>query len=134
MEEQQSTTTTEKVPLKKVLSDFKDSAEDIVNTYSELAMVTVTKKAADTAAFVVTRLVMVFVVLLALAFTFIAVALWLGELLGSNAAGFGIVAGFFILVFVLSIALKGKVLDPFIRNSIVKKVYETRNKAENNEL
>lgn len=123
--------TSQKVPLKTAFSNFKGSAENIIDTYYKLGVATATQKGADVAAASVFGILLAFLGMLALLFAFIALALWVGSMIGSTAGGFGIVAGFFALLAVLVIALKGKVIYPMVRNTIVKKVYEARNNANN---
>ena len=126
--------TTEKVPLKTAFNNFKESAEDILETYKKLAVATIAKKGADAAAGAVAGVLMAVMGLFALMFAFIGLAFWIGTLVNSTAGGFLIVAGFFALVLVLVIALKGKLIYPLVRNSIVKKVYEKQHSAEHNNV
>lgn len=126
--------TAQKVPLKTAFVNFKGSAENIIDTYYKLGMATVTQKGANVAAASVFGILIAFLGMLTFLFAFIALAFWVGTLVNSTAGGFGIVAGFFALLSVIIIALKGKVIYPMVRNTIVKKVYEARNNANNNDL
>jgi hypothetical protein len=125
--------TAENVTFKAAVTNFKDSAEGMFRTYYKLGVATVTKKGADAAAAAVSGILMAVTGLLGFLFAFIGLAFWLGTLVNSTAGGFLIVAGFFILLMVLVMALKAKVIFPMIRNIIVKKVYEEHNnKAHQN--
>lgn len=64
------------------------------------------------------------IALLAVLFCSAAAAWWLGYLLHSNATGFLIVGLFYVLLLILSFILKDKIVLPFLRNRIVKKLYE----------
>ena len=132
IEEQHSTA--EKVPLKTAFVNFKQSAEDIFDTYTRLAKATATKKGADAAAAGVSGILIAFMGLLAFLFAFIGLAFWVGTLVNSTAGGFLIVAGFFALLMVLVITTKGRLIHPVIRNTIVKKVYEQRNNSTHNNV
>jgi hypothetical protein len=132
IEEQHATE--EKVPLKTAVGNLKDSAEDIIDTYSKLAIATATKKGADAAAGAVSGILMAFIGMLTLVFAFIGLAFWIGTLVNSTAGGFLIVAGFFALLLVLIIVTKGRLITPLVRNTIVKKVYEQRNNATHNHV
>ena len=123
----------EDTSLKTAVSNFTESAQGIARTYYKLAVATATKKGADAAAAGVTGILIAFTGFFAFLFAFIGLAFWVGSWVNSTAGGFGIVAGFFILLMLLVIALKGKVIYPLIRNSIVKQVYaDHNNKTYNN--
>jgi cytochrome c biogenesis protein CcdA len=126
--------TAQKVPLKTAFTNFTESAEGVIDTYYKLGVATATEKAADVAAYGATRIVLVFFLGFTLLFGFIGAAFWIGSLLNSTAAGFGIVAGFFALLTLMVIALKNKVIYPMVQNTIVKKVYEARNNANNHNV
>ncbi|HYF30411.1 MAG TPA: hypothetical protein VD993_04780 [Chitinophagaceae bacterium] len=126
--------TAEKVPLKTAFNNFKQSTQDIVDTYYKLGIATATKKGADAAAASVTGILLAFLGMLAFLFAFIGLAFWVGTLVNSTAGGFLIVAGFFALLLVMVIALKKKVIYPMVRNGIVKKVYEKRNNTQHNNV
>jgi hypothetical protein len=126
--------TAEKVSLKTAVNNFKDSTQEIVDTYYRLGVATATKKGANAAAAGVTGILLAFLGMLTFLFAFIGLAFWVGTLVNSTAGGFLIVAGFFALLVVVVIALKGKVIYPLIRNTIVKKVYEQQNTARHNNV
>ena len=126
--------TADKVPLKTAFSNFKESAESIVDTYYKLGVATATQKGANAAAAGVFGVLLAFLGMLAFLFAFIGLAFWIGSLIDSTAGGFLIVAGFFGLLLGLVIALKGKVIYPMVRNTIVKKVYEARNNSNHNDV
>jgi hypothetical protein len=126
--------TAEKVSLKTAVTNFKDSTQEIVDTYYRLAVATATKKGANAAAGGVVGVLLAFLGMLTFLFAFIGLAFWVGTLVNSTAGGFLIVAGFFALLIGLVIAMKGKVIYPLIRNAIVKKVYEQQNNARSNNV
>jgi hypothetical protein len=97
---------------------------DLLNTYYELTVVTVAQKATRAAAGGFTFLVIVIFSLCALLFLGVGLAIWLGGLLNSPAAGYFIVAGSYILLVIIFYALRKKIILPFIRDLIVKKMYE----------
>jgi hypothetical protein len=57
----------------------------------------------------------------------IALAWWLGDLIESRAGGFLLAAGFFVLVLLIIAGIRKKVVFPFIRNKIIRKIYEKQN-------
>src|SRR5215211_4788074 len=127
LKEQDLKTTAEQVSMKTAFTNFKNSTQEIVDTYYRLGVATATQKGADIAAASVGGILMAFLGLFAFLFAFIGLAFWVGTLVNSTAGGFLIVAGFFALLMGLVIALKGRVIYPMIRNAIVKKVYEQQN-------
>lgn len=134
LKEQDLKATADQVSLKAAFTNFKDSTQEIVDTYYRLGMATATQKGADAAAAGVSGILMAFLGLFMFIFAFIGLAFWVGTLVNSTAGGFLIVAGFFALLLGLVIALKGKVIYPMIRNSIVKKVYEQQNNSRHNNV
>ena len=124
MEEDIKAPPAEEMTFKSAISNLTDSVQDLVETYYKLGVATATKKGADIAAGVVSSLLLTLVSMMAIVFAFIGLAFWIGSLINSIAGGFGIVAGFFVLVIVLIASLKSKVIHPVIKNMVVNKVYE----------
>ena len=134
LKEQDLKATAEQVSMKTAFNNFKSSTQEIVDTYYRLGVATATQKGANIAAASVSGILMALLGLFAFLFAFIGLAFWVGTLVNSTAGGFLIVAGFFALLLILVIALKGRVIYPMIRNAIVKKVYEQQNNARNNNV
>lgn len=134
LKEQDLKAAAEHVSVKTAFTNFKNSAQDIADTYYRLGVAKATQKGANLAAASVSTMLMVFFAFCTLLFAFIGLAFWVGSLVNSIAGGFLIVAAFFGLVMGLVMALKGKVIYPMIRNSIVKKVYEHQNKSHHNNV
>ncbi|HEY0679224.1 MAG TPA: hypothetical protein VGD17_13125 [Chitinophagaceae bacterium] len=132
LKEQDLRDTADHVSIKSAFSNFKQSTEDVVDTYYRLAVATATKKGANAAAAGVSGVLMAFLGALMFLFAFIGLAFWVGTLINSTAGGFLIVAGFFGLLLGLVVATKGRLIYPVIRNNIVKKVYEQQNNTSNN--
>jgi len=124
----------EDISLKAAVSNFSESAKGIAKTYYKLAVATATKKGADAAAAGVSGILIAITGLFGFLFAFIGLAFWIGTLVSSTAGGFLIVAGFFILLMILVITLKGKLIYPIIRNSIVKSVYADHNNKTNHDV
>jgi len=49
---------------------------------------------------------------------------FLGEKLNSVFAGYAIVATFFVILIILMLAIRKNVVFPFIRNLVIKRIYE----------
>ncbi len=69
-------------------------------------------------------LILAFLCLLVISFSGFGLAWWLGDLINSRAGGFFIVAGIYLLIVVILIAMGKKVIFPFLRNLITRKIYE----------
>ena len=110
--------------LKTSTGKLKESVSDYVKIYGQLAKAKATRAASNAASGVVIAIVSIILVFFFLTFLFTGLALWIGDLVDSTAGGFLIVAGFFLLLFVLILALRKKVIVPAIRNAIISKVYE----------
>jgi hypothetical protein len=101
-----------------------DDVGELLDLYHKLAIVTLTQKAASAASVGITVMVILFLVMFIFLFAGFGFAWYLGEALRSMVAGYSIVAGIFILIMGLILALRKKLLFPYIRNNIIKKIYE----------
>ncbi len=110
--------------LKTSAQHLKDHVGDYVKTYLEITKAKVTQSASTAASGAAIGIAALVLGIFFLFFVFCGLALWLGSLFNSNAAGFFAVAGLFLLLIVLIFALRKKVIVPMIRNSIISKVYE----------
>ena len=113
------------------MEDFKSKAENLtdhvgqyVETYIKLTALKATDKASGFASISVTGMLVCFLSFCILFFVGIGAALWVGELLNNVKAGYFIVAGFYILVTILIIGFHEKIINPWVRNFIIKKIYE----------
>jgi hypothetical protein len=116
--------TAAKPSFKTAFTNLTDTARDVADTYIKIGMARVTRKTADVAAGIVSTVLLALIGVMALVFGFIGLAFWIGSLINSTAGGFGIVAGFFALMALLIVTLKSSVINPMVRNMVVKKVYE----------
>lgn len=110
--------------LKEKTADLADHVEDLANTFYRLAIVNVTKKATDVASGFILILaagVLGFFILLFLGF---ALSWWLGNLLQNRVIGFVLGSGFFMVVLLIIASLRKKIIFPYIRNLIIRKMYD----------
>lgn len=103
---------------------LKDHVGEYVSTYMQLTKAKVTQSASTAAGGAAIGIAALVLGIFFLIFAFCGVAFWLGSVFDSRAAGFFAVAGFFLLLIILIFALRKKVIVPFIRNTIISKVYE----------
>lgn len=101
-----------------------DDIGELLDLYYKLAIVTVTEKASNAAAVSITVIIILFFMMFTLLFAGLGLGWYLGQVLENMLAGFGIVAGIFFIFIALTLTLRKQVLFPFIRNTIIRKVYD----------
>ena len=110
--------------IKEKIEELTDHTKEYLETLYDLSMVRVTQKVANTASIAVSSFIAIIFVLLVLFLGGIGLGWWLGGLLNNMAAGFLIVAGFYLLCLIFVFVFGKKIILPVIRNRIVKKIYE----------
>jgi hypothetical protein len=113
------------------MEDFKNKAEifadhvgQYVETYLKLTAVKATDKASGFASISIIGVLICFLSFCILFFIGIGAALWIGQSLNNAIAGYFIVAGFYIFITILVMVFREKIITPWIRNFIIKKIYE----------
>lgn len=104
-------------------SSFKsllDSAEDYVRTSYELFKLKAIDKATDSASMIISRALAFFVFFMFILMASLALALYIGSILGKTWLGFLIVAGFYGLVGVILFFFTHNWFRKIIGNAIVK--------------
>ena len=99
-----------------------DQLKEYAETQIKLAKYEAIDSSAKFMASFVTDMIVAVVFVLAFLFISFAIALLLGHWIGSNWAGFGCMAGIYIIVAVIIILLKGKIQAPLI-NLFIKKFF-----------
>jgi len=113
--------------LKAKASDLTDSISDYVNTYYKLKVLNVADKATTIGSSAISSIVVLFLGIFVLLFSGIALSIWLGGLLENPALGYLIVAGLYLLIIFILVALRKRIVFPMIRNSLINKLYEPNN-------
>lgn len=113
------------------MEEFKLKAEnltksvgDYFDTYYKLTVVKAADKATGITASGLAGVAIIFLGIFVLFFTGLALGVWFGRLLENEVAGYLLVAGIFLLLIIILIALRKRIVFPFIRNLIVRKFYE----------
>ncbi|HET9744909.1 MAG TPA: phage holin family protein [Chitinophagaceae bacterium] len=114
--------------LKEDAKDILQHAGDYAETFYKLTLVRLTRKVSDVASVVVNSVLIFFISLCILLFLSLAAAWWLGGMLESPAGGFLIVAAFYTLLVLILVLMRKKVISPFIRNTLISKIYEEKDK------
>jgi hypothetical protein len=112
---------------KNVLSDMGSGIIDYAESWYKLTLLTGAKKASHATAFLLTILSVVFLGLFVLFFAGLALGIWIGDLLNNESLGYMLVSGAFLLIMIILIALRNKVVFPFIRDTIIRKIYDNNN-------
>lgn len=110
--------------LKEKTADLVDHVEDIADTFYQLALVNATQKATNLASSFLVILAFAVFGIMCLLFGGIALSLWLGNVIGSRAGGFLIVAGFFIVLLIIVVLSRKKLVFPMIRDMLIRKLYD----------
>ena len=101
-----------------------DNLSEYVQLYLKLGAVNATQKATVIATITLTATMLSVFCLFILFFAGFGIAIWLGESWGNMKAGYFTVAGFYILSTLLFVVLRKKMIFPYLRDHIIRKVYE----------
>lgn len=115
----------------KIKDDAKDilqHAGDYADTFYKLNLVRLTKKVSDVASGVVNSVLIFFISLCIILFLSLAGAWWVGGMLNSPAGGFLVIAGFYLLLVLVLVMMRKKIISPFIKNTLIRKIYEEKDK------
>ena len=115
--------------LKEDAKDILNHASDYAETFYKLSLVRLTKKISDVASSFINSVLIFFISLCILLFISFAGAWWLGDVTNSRALGFLLIAVFYILIIVVLILMRKKIISPVIRNTLIRKFYEEKNKV-----
>ncbi len=114
--------------LKSKAGNLTESIGEYLQTYYKLKVLNAADKATSITTSALASLVVVFLGIFVLLFSGIALAIWLGQLLDSWALGYLLVAGLYVLIIIVLVLLRKKLVFPMIRNSLIKKFYESNDK------
>jgi hypothetical protein len=115
--------------LKEDAKDILNHAGDYAETFYKLSLIRLTKKISDVASGLVNSVLIFFISLCILLFISVAGAWWLGDVVDSRALGFLLIAAFYMLIVIILILMRKKIISPFIRNTLIRKFYEEKNKV-----
>jgi len=110
--------------IKENTSDLVDHVTDFLETYYQYIAINVAQKSVNLASGAINFVVLIFLCLLIVSFTGVGIAWWLGDVINSRPGGFFIVAAFYLVIMIVMIVTRKKVIFPFLRNIITRKIYE----------
>jgi hypothetical protein len=103
---------------------FVDAVGDMVDTYRRLVNVRIVENAASGGSIGILGILLLVIAVFTLLFGGLGVAWWIGEKWGDMKAGFFIVGAFYLVVFVVALLVSSSMILPWLRNLIVRKIYE----------
>ena len=115
---------TSRTGIKDEFENLVDNTHDLVETAYKLALLETTEQITKVASTTILMSVMLLLINFLLLFLGLGVANWIGDALDDVKLGYFIVGGFYLLLIVLIVTLSKKVVVPYLRNTIVKKLYE----------
>lgn len=101
-----------------------ENIEGIVKDYYNLSVIKAVDKGSKLGSLFVVTLLVGALGFFTFLFAGIGLAYWIGQALDNVMYGYFIVAGFLLLVLIIIVALTGKVILPFLRNIIIKNIYD----------
>ncbi len=101
-------------------------AEDLFTTKVELVKLDVAEKGARIGADVISGIIVAILGLAGLLFLFLALAIWLGYLVGSYALGFVIVGVFFLILAAILFAVRESLLARPILKSLISSLFKPK--------
>jgi len=113
--------------MEEIKTEHESLAEKVgmyVETYLKLIGVTATKRATGIASLGIITVFILFLCMFILFFLGIGIALWVGEAFHDEKIGYFIVGGFYVFCMLLVVIFRKDLIFPFVRNYIIKKVYE----------
>ncbi|TMI96291.1 MAG: phage holin family protein [Bacteroidetes bacterium] len=110
--------------IKEDTKDLAGHAVDFLETYYQLITINLAQKSIDIASSIINAVILAFLGLLVISFVGFGLAWWLGNVTGSRAGGFFITAGVYLVVMVILIVMRKKLIFPFLRNFLTRKMYE----------
>ncbi len=110
--------------LKTKAGSLTDHVSDYIETYVKLTVVNATQKATGVASVSLIAVLVTFFFMFVFMFIGVGASMWLGEVLGDMKIGYFIVGGFYFICALIIIALRKKIVFPYVRNQIIRKVYE----------
>lgn len=110
--------------LKTKTEDLANHVHDLLESYYKLAVISATEKATNVLSGTLVGVGGLVLGILVILFAGLACAWWLGQLVGSMAAGFLMVAGIFVLLFIILFLMRKRIIFPIMRNYIIRKFYE----------
>ncbi|HTJ12176.1 MAG TPA: phage holin family protein [Dinghuibacter sp.] len=113
---------------------FFAETEELIERYIKdrllLIRIDAAEKGAKLAAHFVTGMLLAVLFFFIIMFLSIMAGYYFSEVTGSQFYGFGIIAGFYVLVFAVLLAIRKRYIFPFLINLVIKTVFDQNNDEE----
>lgn len=119
--EEQKTKTEE---IKEDAKDLVGHLGDFLETYYQLLTIKLAQKVIDVTSSLINSIILAFLGLLFISFVGFGLAWWLGDVIDNRAGGFFITAGIYLVIMLLLIVMRKKLIFPFLRNFLTRKIYD----------
>ncbi|HSU29564.1 MAG TPA: phage holin family protein [Chitinophagaceae bacterium] len=106
------------------LNELTEHIGDYAQTFYKLAMVKLTRKAASAASVMIGVIAICTLGSIVLLFSSFGLSWWLGNVINNRAGGFLLVAGFWLLVLGIILAMRKSILFTYFRNIFIAKFHE----------
>lgn len=116
--------------LKSQLNELRTETTAYVNVRLEVLKLTIYEKSAKLTSAFASSMVMAFVGFFFILFVFLAAANWIGEMMNSLAAGYGIVALFYLVLLLVFMALRKNYFEKPIIDKVIEVLMEDENETE----
>ncbi|MGC3943502.1 MAG: hypothetical protein QM762_03035 [Chryseolinea sp.] len=101
-----------------------DAVGDIIETYRSFVNVRIVEGAARSGSISIFGILVLVVGVFVLLFAGLGAAWWIGDVMENMKAGFFIVGGFYLVVLLIALLTANSTILPWLRNLIVRKIYE----------
>ncbi len=109
--------------IKEKAKDLTSNVSDYVETFYKLSVLRLTKKATDVGSAVIMTIGILIFGLFFIFFGSLALAWWLGDIMDSRALGFVTVAGFYLFILLIIVAIRKRIVFPYFRDLLIRKFY-----------
>lgn len=110
--------------IKEDAKDLFEHVTDYLETYYQLITVTIAQKGINIASAIINTVILAILGLFAFGLISLGLGWWLGNAINSRVGGFFLVAGIYVVIMVALMVMRKKVIFPFLRNLLTKKLYE----------
>lgn len=108
----------------KNLSDIFSDAKDYIDTRIEYTRLSLVEKGSKIFADLITNATVIICFILAFLFGSVTLALFLSDVFGSYTAGFGCVAGIYLLISIVVFLTKDNYIEKFLVNIFIKRYFD----------
>jgi hypothetical protein len=110
--------------LKDATKDLTEHVADFLETYLRLISIKLAQKSISVVSSLINFAAIAILCFFVFLFVSFGLAWWLGTLVNNRAGGFFIVGGIYLLCMIILIAIKNKIIFPYLRNVITRMIYE----------